>query len=99
VNEKLLRKLLRGQASVEDLVARVATSGLQELPEQNGIRLHEESAPAPLVLEEDRVAPVEAVSGSGLHEESGPLPEEEFVDDVGLTDLAVLALDWNEKKA
>ncbi len=40
--------------------------------------------PAPLVLEVEGVALLDAVSGSGLEEKSGLLAVEELVDDVRL---------------
>ena len=83
---------------MEEKIFRVATSGFQEILEQDRIRLDEESAPVPFILEEDRVALVEAVSGAGLHEKSGTLLVEEFVDDVGLPDLTVFALTWMRDK-
>ena len=92
LDQKFLRILLRREARVENEVVRTPAAALEQGPEQDRVGLNEDPVPAPLVLEVEAVALLEAVPGSGLEEKPESLPEEELVDDVGLAELAVLAL-------
>jgi len=56
------------------------------------MRLDQDPGPVALALQEEGVAEVDPVPGSGLDVEAVGLPVEVVVDDVGLTELAVSGL-------
>ena len=79
----------RRQTRVHGPTLRTSSSALRQIPKSLEIRLDQNPAPVSFALEEEGVAQVDPVPGSGLDEEAVPLSLEVVVHKVGLVQLAV----------